>query len=134
MSNQNQPKKFYRARLEAESEGLCVVYDAYLSIRESDCYHFCVRELKCRNWEVPSWIEAKTTGVKIKKIAKGCSRFAFDSIQKALDNLRYRKRLQIQHLKRELAFAEKFIEAETFTTSGWIEGSEDLVNDYLRFD
>ena len=129
-------KKFYRAKLVQEVPGMFVRYDEYISIHESSCMHFCVSSFYV---DKPlSLKDAKDRGYKVRRIHKDISRFAFDTKEKALDNLRYRKRRQIMHLKRELAFAEFFLNAELSDKEhGYlveVKKSYDLVHSYLTFD
>lgn len=73
----------------------------------------------------------------LKRIAKGNSHFAFLTEEEALEHLRMLKRRQVMHMKRELAFIERFLECEKLSNHGiWllVPNSSELVGEYLMFD
>lgn len=146
-------KKFFRARLQPEQEGLIIRYETWVSIHETPCFCYCVTDwdlkyLNClRDFkEQPTLKNAKQSKRKIKRIDKNNSRFAFTTREKALDNLRYLKRLQLKHLKRDIEFLECFLDCEqledhSYKLAGLNDGlmqkvpnSDDLVQSHYVFD
>lgn len=124
-------------RLCPTEDGLQVVTDKWVCVHETDCFYHCV----------PSWNEGLFTvlGLKalrkrkqLKRIAKVNGRFAFDTKEKALEHLRFMKRRQLIHLKREQAFVEKFLDTENLEgyRTDWmlVPGSKELVNKHFVFD
>lgn len=139
---------FYRMSAHPDESGLTIFTEKFISIRETEHMHFCVSDHH-HKWISPAQGEsmfeaAKRTGhVKIKRIHKVGSRFASASEAEAFERLKYLKGRQINHLKRDLALTEKFIEltdgksVDDFESSGnfrEIPGTADLVNSFYRFD
>lgn len=139
---------FYRMSTHAEESGLTIFTEKFISIRETAHIHFCVSDHDYKRiFPAPSESmldAAKRTGhVKIKRIHKVGSRFASTSEEKAFERLKFLKMRQINHLKRDLALTEKFIELtegksiDEFEASGSfreIPDTTDLVNRFYRFD
>jgi hypothetical protein len=137
-------KEFYRMSLHATESGLEVFAETYVSIHETECFNFCVRErhlLRVERWRAGDETlmqSAKARHIKVYRIAKACSRIAFATKEKALENLKYRKRRQVMHLARELKFAESFLDATAsddfkLDASGVIDGTHELVHEHLNF-
>lgn len=143
---------YYRATMQFDEDGLHVQFAEYQSIHETPCYSYCVVREKiarvaCRAYadKTTKLKAAKRIGLTIKRIHKGCSRFAHPTKEHALASLKYRKRKQIQHLKRELDFAETFVEKdpgmndlirETYMSSNWyvVPGTADVIHKHVIFD
>lgn len=135
---------FYKMDLHPEEDGLNIYTHQFTSIHETPCFHFCVRTnelsyVKCWLQEGEALLQcAKRKGNKIFRIDKKNSRIAFDTEQKAFENLQYRKQLQLRHMRRELEFCKEFLsktEGKKFSDfSGPIPETQDLVLEYLRFD
>lgn len=153
-------KKFYKMRLLPEESGLTVWTDIFLSIHETPCFHICIRERDrgffnpVLNSDDESLLKyAKRKHLRTFRIAKDCSRIAFDSLEGAFKNLRYLKSLQARHLERQLEFNNSFLESTKGIVfdelkddrSGWppgaigmpsksIDGTKELVSKHLTFD
>ena len=145
----DQLSTYYRARLAAQSmEGLSIVFDEWKSFKESECYSWCVNEFQYSravmllNQDGALLKDVKKV-VKVKRIDKRHSRFAQKTKDDAIENLRFRKRHQINHLKRELEFAMCFISKEDSDINNvstpyddylLISGTSDLVQAHYVFD
>lgn len=153
-------KKFYKMHLNAEESGLTVWTEIFLSIHETPCFHICIRERDrgffnpvLNNLDEPLIKYAKRKHIKTFRIAKECSRIAFDSLDGAFKNLRYLKSRQVQHLERQLEFNNSFIEStkgKVFDElkddryswppgaigmpSKSIDGTQELVSNHLTFN
>lgn len=134
---------YYRAELNGEPQGLVIFFKEWFSIRESECFHWCVssdtyNRLKCLRTGETYWDCVKRRGYKIRRMDKKASRYAQPSKEKALTSLRIRKRHQLIHAKREAAFSRAFLDASPFPVCANnvinIENTEDLVNEHYRFD
>ena len=42
MNNQAIGKKFYKAKLVAQEEGLMVAFDEFITVKETECFYFVV--------------------------------------------------------------------------------------------
>lgn len=137
---QNTPKVFYKKRLVTEHEGLVVWTDKWVSVRETDCLHFCVMEF-AYNAFAKTYEQAKERNCKMKRVLKSGSRFAFPTEAEALEHLKFLKRRQLSHMRREIKFIEA---AVTFFESGApleksrgvevLPGTQELVHEFVRFD
>jgi len=136
-------KKFYKARLLAEEEGLRIRFDIFIAFRETKYYFLCIDERKMHFMSNNITVkEAKGKKIKVSRIMKGNSRIGFESPELAIENLKLIKRRQLDHFKREKEFIDFFLSCED---SGYdnvnfekdrcltLKGSKDLVNDYLVF-
>lgn len=120
MSNESIGKKFYKAKLVPDEEGLMVVFDEFITVRETEHFYFAVHSssygaynLFMNHGKFASE-EAKKAGIAkakkmVKRISKGCSRIAKETKELAVQELIMRKHHQITHLLRELAFCRAFI-------------------------
>lgn len=135
-------KVFYKKRLIPDESGLIVVTEKLFSIHETDCFYFCIPEFWKKILAVRNFIgETKIAYARRKKIlrriSKSGSRIAFETETQALDHLRMLKRRQVEHLRREEAFIEKFLTADKLEKHlDWsvVPDSAELVRLYLRFD
>jgi hypothetical protein len=146
-------KEFYRMSLSPTEDGLQIFTQAYISVHETECFCFCVLSQRLARFNSARaagesvFKTAKARNIKLYRINKRFSRIAFATREKALENLRYRKSLQVRHLKRELSFANAFLRKTTeagpyiepcargfFPEVSTISDTQDLVLEYLRFD
>ena len=133
---------FYRKRLYPMEEGLSVVTEKWVSIHETHWFDFCVSEhnlsfLQCIKRKDETSFQCARRLKYLKKVAKNCSRFAFETEEEALENLRFLKRRQHIHLTRELKFIKAFLAAETLIPRNEMEvvpESQDLVCSLVNFD
>lgn len=146
---------YFRAGLYPDDEGLTVSFSEYVSIHETPSYSFCVARGDLSRVKAYSGFNKTTAiqaakqikAVKLTRIHKGCSRFAFKTKEEALKNLKFRKARQIKHLNRELEFAKAFLEKapsmealtnETHSYGGlcWhvVPDTRDLVHQFIIFD
>lgn len=86
-------KVLYQAKESATLEGYKILFFQWNVERETPCYYFCS----------DARYKGKIGNLKLKKIHKTCSRFAFDTKQKALDNLIIKKKHQLWHAVRTKA-------------------------------
>lgn len=145
------PKTFYKMHLNAEEGGLTVNTTAYSVIGETECYYYVVIKFDetmvtfaaKQGSETP--VQCARRLKKLKKIDKRNSRFAFETEEKAYEHLKFLKRKQLVHMRREIAFIESFLKSEPkldelkerrFYGNIWreIPGTEDLVKEYFNFD
>lgn len=139
-------KIFYKKRLIPTECGLEVITDKWVSIHETPCFCFCVSNRSDKYLQaLKRKDETDLTAAKrmklLKRINKDNSRFAFDTEEKALEHLRFLKRKQLEHMKRDTAFIECFLECETFDQFNRRGGevvlvprSKALVNQHFVFD
>jgi hypothetical protein len=140
-------KEYYKIRLCEDEVGLILYTDTYVEIKQTEFFSFCVDEYHYRIYLSASGIDkikaAKSKNIKIHRIHKDSSRFAFASKQKAYENLLYRKNKQIKHLEREIAILKKFLEVvdsngvEDFERDGKYQvlpNTCEIVNQYYRFN
>lgn len=138
---------YYKMILSESEEGLIIFTHRFVSIHETPCMHFCVSEwdFKFRHLEQNEtpFQTAKRNKLKIIRIHKTGGRIAFDTEEKALDNLRYRKERQIKHLERNLAINKRFLadtdgkKAADFQSDGSYRVMPDtaqIVGQFFRFD
>lgn len=152
-------KEFYKMKLIPDERGLSVWTDTYLSIYETPCYHYCIHSrnkgffnsVHMNDGETPLQF-AKRKKLTIKKIHKENSRFAFNTQELAFKHLRKMKKRQIDHLKRELAFIQTFLQKTTengfYKLQNYhltwqqncgvpakiVEGTEELVKEHFVFE
>lgn len=126
-------KLLYRMRLIPDEDGLQVITEEWACIHETDCFYHCVS-----GWNRHISLKTAKQLKCLKRISKGNSRFAFDTKEKALEHLKFLKRKQLRHLKREQEFINAFLSAEKLEEcrSGWkrVPDSRDLVHKHLAFD
>lgn len=139
---------FYRMSMHPDESGLVLITEKFVSLRETAHMHFCVSEfnhMRLRPNKDETEFEAakRQERIKIVRIHKQGSRIACKSEAEAFEALKYRKKRQVQHLRRDLAITEKFIEltdgksVDDFLASGTyreIPDTSDLVNSFYRFD
>lgn len=125
--------KLYQAKEFATEEGYEVIFNEWIVKKETPCYYFC-----------SSFLHQKS---KLKKIHKTNSRFAFTNKEKAYENFMYRKRKQLQHLKRNLKLISCLVDSlnnKDFSglhlKNGYgsqyisVKGTKEAVNSCLSFD
>lgn len=142
-------KVFYQLRMHESEEGIAIVPKRFISVHETEHFNFCVNEYEYiyiksfANKNEPLIKAAKRRGNKVFRISKVNSRIAFESEEKAFQNLTYRKRLQVKHLERNLAIVKRFLSEvkgkniEDFPNHGLYRvfpDTEDIINEYFRFD
>jgi|GEM_PF-6039359 len=110
-------KTFYRMRLSPDEDGLTIVTNKLVSIHETPCFHFCISDReygylqRYRKNEGDTPLQhAKRHRRRIYRISKGVSRIAFETEEEAFEHLRFLKRKQLGHMKREMSFVEAFLE------------------------
>lgn len=101
-------KKFYSMKLFPGEDGMEVFTRTLYSIHETKHFNFCVNELElmrlnnCSNQLKESQTaKAKRLLIKVYRVAKVGGRIAFDSKQKAYDQLILMKKRHVGHLKRD---------------------------------
>lgn len=151
ISKENTGKEFYKCKLMPCEDGLSIFVQKYISVHETPCFHFCAEEHH-KGWLASplkkdsneSNIQAlRRMKVKIYRVAKEFSRIAFDTEQKAYENLLFLKRRQLIHLKRDIEFINTLVDYGTgkqfkdipligsFKT---VPDSQDLVREHYVFD
>ncbi len=137
----NGGKVFYKMRLVPAEEGLVIVTDQWVSMHETPCYHFCVpagekRIMHLFHSKDETDLAYAKRKKKLKRISKDNGRFAFDSKDKALEHLKFLKRKQLVHMKRDALFIEKFLSTPDVQLSKnhLIPESKDLVHEHYVFD
>lgn len=109
-------KELYRMYLNTGTDSIYVGYETWVCIHETKCFWFCANSVEIgifsnlNNGKGLTLQEAKKLKILVKRIHKSGSRFAFESKEKALNNLLYRKRKQNEHLSRQLKENNLFIE------------------------
>lgn len=144
-----QNKIFYRFCMSEAEEGIALIPKKFISVHETDYFNFCVNEYEYMhiksfaNKGEPLIKAAKRRGNKVFRISKGNSRIAFDSEEKAFQNLVYRKKKQIAHLQRNLDVVKRFLsevkgkKVEDIPDHGLyrvLPDTEDFIHEYFRFD
>jgi len=144
-------KEFYKCKLMPCEEGLSIYVQKYVSVHETPCFHFCIEDhhkgwlaKPLKKYKGESNIKAlKRMRVKIYRVAKQCSRIAFETEQEAYDQLLFLKRRQINHLKRDIEFLDNFINYGSkrkfkdipFTGSfRTVPDTQELVREHYVFD
>jgi hypothetical protein len=132
---------FYKMRLVPAEQGLEIITDVWVSIHETPCFHFCVRNSEQRIIHLfhgkneTDLQYAKRTRM-LKRVSKSNSRFAFDSRNKALEHLKFLKKKQLYHMKRDMSFIKKFLSTsdEDLNSTGPIPDTKELVREHFVFD
>lgn len=135
-------KIFYKKRMQPTEEGLEIITEEWVSLRETECFHFCVPRgetglLRVLANSGESELDVARRRKTLKRIAKTRSRFAFETESQALEHLKLLKRKQFKHMQRDLQFIEAFLNAERLEKSGYgekVPGSRDLVHQHYIFD
>lgn len=152
-------KVFFKMRLIPTEDGLKIWTDTFLAIHETSCYCFAIPEF-ARCFFTPAltlenetpYQYARRTKRKIHRISKENSRFAFETKEGAFQHLMFLKRKQLQHMKRDMSFIERFLtdakgkQFDDFRDDkGWIDGAvgipsktlpgtKNLVHEHLVFE
>lgn len=148
--NKNTMKEFYKMKLFPIEGGLCVHTEVYLSVHETPCFHFCIPE-----WQkhyisthllsegVSAHEQLKEIDVKLKRVAKINGRFAFDTKQKAYDQLLFMKKRQLIHLNRDIELLGAFIsfnkesgydDLQSEQGQSFVPETSELVHEHYAFD
>ena len=133
---------FYKKRLTTEECGLVVVTDKFISIHETRCFHFCVpshrlRTLKHFLQKDETLIQRARRTKCLRRVSKQGSRIAFTTEEEALKHLKFLKKRQLSHMKRETRFVSKFLETDDLEEYGpnhRVPDSEELVREYCVFE
>lgn len=134
-------KIFYKKKLYPSEEGLEVFTNKWISIHETECFHFCVDQssyylmnVRCDKNETPLQY-AKRNKI-LKRISKENSRFAFDTEGKAIAHLRMLKKKQKRHMERDILFIDKFLKSNLLKVGNGevVEDSSELVQQHYQFD
>lgn len=143
-------KKFYKMKMSFDPRGLSIFTEKYYLVHETECFYFVIPE--CQLWytqekrnEGESLYEfLKRKNVKVKKFRKNSGRFAFETKESAFRHLKFLKRKQLSHLKRDLEIVNLFIEKvgdKTYSEVSEgkpghpiIHDTENLVNSHYIFD
>jgi len=144
-------KEFYKCKLMPCEEGLSIYVEKYISIHETPCFHFCIQEhhkgwlakpLKKEEGE-SNYKALKRMKVRIYRVAKEFSRIAFDTEQKAYENLLFLKRKQLVHLNRDIEFIntlitygadKQFTDIPFVGSFRTVPDSHELVSEHYVFD
>lgn len=130
-------KLFYKALMCVTEFGITIYFKTFKCMYETESMHFCIDAnytqwqetiIKAKPENVNFITYCKKKGVKIYRIHKHGSRIAFDTPEKAYDNLRMLKTRQLEHLKRDLKTVGTFLD-ETKDKS-----LSDLTNDDMFTD
>lgn len=113
-------KTLYKKTLHPSECGMSIFTKKYVCIYETPCFYMCVQEwnlfgsrfnqIKSCSDEKERSALAKKLNIKLKRIHKVNSRFAFVSEKDAFDHLVLLKRKQINHLKRDIELIEAFVD------------------------
>lgn len=137
--------QFYRYSLMPTEDGLVLLLTTYISVRETHCYHYCATK-KMYDFGSRFGYDFKkmNQSFNLRKIDKRGSKIAKPTKEEAYESLRERKKWQIFHLNRELAFAQAFLNTKekpsemkpwVFSTDDRkiIPNTEDLVHNFCQF-
>ncbi len=108
---------YYRARHSVCEDGLTIYFKTFIQVHETACFSYCVSgDLKHtinRSGATGLILVKKlnSEGVKVHKIHKTCSRFAFTCKELALNHFKMLKRKQIVHMKRDVGIYELLLES-----------------------
>jgi predicted transcriptional regulator len=136
-------KVLYKKRLCPTECGLEILTEKWIPIKETSDFFMCARDsdielLRFIKSKDETEYQAATRLKKIKRISKTSGRFAFESEEKAVEHLRFLKSRQLKHLKRETAFIELFLDAESFEVASHnttlVPNSKELVRRFFVFD
>lgn len=147
--------EFINMKLTESFNGLVLRPEKFISIRETEYIHWCIREedkqkLRINNRQSghTDYQHAKQIGIKLFRIYKSGSRIAQETPEKALERLIFLKRKQLQHLRRDISFIELFLdranengndfwskcEKEFYSECRVIPKTADTVAKYFVFD
>ena len=133
-------KIFYKKELHPSENGLQIFTRKWICIHETECFCFCIPEYDQGFYKVlklkgETDLACARRRKILKRISKQNSRFAFDSEEKALEHLRFLKKKQLSHMRRDIKFLELFLATPDENMSGdLIPDSKDLVEEYFIFD
>jgi len=138
-------KIYYKKRMVAAEEGLLIITERWISVHETPETHLCIEESALNRFKSAvsfnnnlSKQQVARKHFRAKRVHKTSSRFAFDSEDKALENLLFLKRLQLKHLERNAKFAECLLanheDLQPYGNYQLVKNSSELVHEYLRFD
>lgn len=108
--------KYFKAKLFYIETGVSVLFREFNEIHSTECYSYCVDNW---NFPLPQSLKkegetdlqlAKRIGYKVIRIHKTGSRVAFKTKDEAFEHLKYLKRLQLGHMKREIDLLQYFID------------------------
>lgn len=109
-------KEFYKMSLGVYEDGLSVSTQIFVCIHETPCYYLCLPKhsmgFVSESMRKPGesmYQCAKRGQRRIRKIHKTSSRVAFDTREKAFENLMMLKKRQIFHAKRTIEANELFL-------------------------
>lgn len=133
-------KILFKKRLMPYEEGLTIHTEEWGVVYETPCFFYCAKGFDLRRIDLLGGDKeaAKKLGIKLKRISKECSRFAFETEALAMNHLVMLKRKQIRHMERYMAFLKAFLSQENpesfIGNNTVIPGTRDLVHEYYRFD
>ena len=107
-------KEYYKFYSSIDEDGIQLYCKVFYSIHETPLFHFCAEKhdklrfnFAYRGHEKTHPITfAKSRLIKIKKISKESSRFAFNTKDEAFEHFKWMKNLQVNHIKRKLREVE----------------------------
>lgn len=111
---------YFKAKLYMDPSGITVLFREFVTVHETPCYAYCIDKdfdgflLKPiflgHEIGLPLLRKLKERNVRVHRIHKTSSRFAFATKTAAFNHLVMLKRLQINHMKRELVMLTRFVE------------------------
>lgn len=143
-------KTYYKMKLIPSEDGLSLWVTRWICIRETEHIAYCVPESVMRGLQITargqgqSLYDAAKKEKYCRRIHKTCSRIAFPTEQEAFEHLRFLKRRQLNHIKRDQIFIERFLEdTKNKTITDFLPDrlgdrvlpdTEELVHEYYHFD
>lgn len=140
-------KTFYKMRLIPSEGGLEVHTQVWESVKETECFYFCVAgywldliKRTSESYDISMYEAWRKyyNHIKLKRIAKGSTRFAQESREEALEKLKWLKRRQLMYLKRDIELINQFLDCDQLEDYGpdcqRVPGSVKSVLQYFRFD
>ena len=142
-------KKFYKMKLIPTEGGLSVWANTYVSIHETPCYHYCIPDWNkgllgvVGDQKETLYEKAKARNIKVHKVHKTSSRFAFETKELAYENLLYLKKRQLIHLNRDIELLTKFLnfnegagykDLDNSHGQLFVPDSDELVKEHYAFD
>ena len=140
----------YSMKMIPTEGGLQIWTNEFVSVHETPCYYFCVRDWQLGHVNTVLVRDGETMiqslrrrNVRIKKIAKENSRFAFKTKEEAYKQLVYMKNRQMMHLKRDVEFLSVFLrfsknsEYKDLAGNGnnlFVPDTDNLVREHYVFD
>ena len=133
----------FKKKLHEDEMGLYIHTQRWVSIHETPCFHFCVEDEVERLLEVMRMHDETPMKTArrlkwLKRIDKKVSRFAFPTEGKALEHLKFLKRKQLGHMKRQTEFIKAFLDRDESEYDprypNRVPRTEGIVNEYLNFD